>query len=61
MTSNSQTLGSSTNRWSKVYIGNSNSYGSATTPIYWNDGIPTPITSINVPSTSTAAALTNAR
>ena len=61
MTSNSQTLGSSTNRWSKVYIGNSNSYGSVTTPIYWNDGIPTAITSINVPSTSTAASLTTAR
>lgn len=61
MTSNTQTLGSSTNRWSKVYIGNSNTYGSASTPVYWNDGIPTAITSINVPSTSTVAALTTAR
>lgn len=61
MTSNTQTLGSATNRWSKVYIGNSNTYGSATTPVYWNDGIPTAITSINVPSTSTVAALTTAR
>lgn len=61
MTSNTQTLGSSTNRWSKVYVGNSNTYGSASTPVYWNDGIPTAITSINVPSTSTVAALTTAR
>lgn len=33
-------LGLSTNRWSTLYIGNSNTYGDAYTPIYWNNGKP---------------------
>ena len=37
---NSITLGTTSYRWSKVYIGSANSYGSATQPIYWNAGVP---------------------
>ena len=29
-----------------VYIGTNNSYGDAYTPIYWNDGVPAPVTMI---------------
>ena len=37
---NSQSLGSSSLRWSKLYVGTADSYGSGTKPIYWNAGVP---------------------
>ena len=39
-TTNTYALGSSSLRWSKLYIGTADSYGSATQPIYWNAGVP---------------------
>ena len=33
-------LGSSGNRWSKLYVGSADSYGGAEQPIYWDDGVP---------------------
>jgi hypothetical protein len=41
---NAQSLGVSGNRWSKLYVGTADSYGSATNPIYWNAGVPTACT-----------------
>lgn len=43
--SNAQSLGVSGNRWSKLYVGSADTYGSSTVPVYWNDGVPTAITS----------------
>lgn len=43
-TTNAYTLGtggSSPLRWSKLYVGTADSYGSSTQPIYWNAGVPT--------------------
>ena len=37
---NGQNLGSSGNRWAKLYIGTADSYGSATKGIYWDAGVP---------------------
>lgn len=37
-------LGSSSLLWNKVYIGTDDTYGSNTNPIYWSDGVPTPLT-----------------
>ena len=37
---NNGSLGSSTNRWNKLYIGTTNSHGDAGVPIYWNNGTP---------------------
>ena len=49
-TNNSYSLGlggqNNSLRWSAVYIGSANGYGDAYTPIYWNNGVPTAITSI---------------
>lgn len=39
-----KTLGSSDNRWAKLYIGNADNHGDAYTPVYWNDGVPTEVT-----------------
>lgn len=33
-------LGSGTYRWKALFVGTANTYGSATQPIYWNDGVP---------------------
>lgn len=44
-TNNTRTLGSSSLRWKALLIGTANSYGSATVPVYWNNGVPTAITS----------------
>ena len=38
-----KTLGSSDNRWAKLYIGNADNHGDAYTPVYWNDGAPTTV------------------
>ena len=45
-TTNKGTLGTTNNRWQKVYIGTANSYGDAYTPIYWNNGVPAAVTTI---------------
>lgn len=36
-----KTLGTSNDKWSAIYVGNANSYGSEYIPIYWNNGVPT--------------------
>ena len=41
---NTYTLGSSAYRWSKLYVGTADTYGSTSRPIYWNAGVPTAIT-----------------
>lgn len=41
---NTYTLGSSAYRWSKLYVGTADTYGSTSQPIYWNAGVPTAIT-----------------
>ena len=38
------TSGASGKRWSALYIGTADTYGSATQPIYWNNGVPTALT-----------------
>lgn len=43
---NTKTLGSTSARWSKLYIGTADTHGDAYTPIYWNDGVPTAVTPI---------------
>lgn len=50
VTTNSGTLGIGSaqdvnpKRWSALFLGTSNSYGSNTQPIYWNEGVPTALT-----------------
>jgi len=39
-TTNARTLGTSSLRWSKLYIGTADTYGSAYVPIWWNSGMP---------------------
>lgn len=39
-------LGTSSARWSAVHIGEVDKYGDAYTPIYWNNGVPTTITTV---------------
>lgn len=55
---NEISLGESGIRWSKLYVGTADSYGSNTQPIYWNAGVPTAITytanRLYYPSTTTA-------
>ena len=53
---NVQSLGASNNRWSQVYIGTADSYGSTTQPIYWNAGVPTAITGAIANNTTGNAA-----
>lgn len=36
--------GNTPKRWSALYIGTANTYGSNTQPIYWNDGVPEALT-----------------
>ncbi len=38
---NTYTLGTASYRWSKLYVGTADSYGSGVKPIYWNAGVPT--------------------
>lgn len=56
-TTNNKSLGNSSKRWSNLYIGTADSYGSTSQPIYWNNGVPAPcnysiIISSNEPSSS---------
>lgn len=37
---NTISLGTSSYKWSKLYVGSATGYGSATQPIYWSDGLP---------------------
>lgn len=39
-------LGTSDNRWAKLYIGTATNYGDAYTPIYWDDGVPTVVSPV---------------
>lgn len=39
-TTNTIALGTSSKRWSKLYLGTQDTYGSSTQPIYWNNGVP---------------------
>ena len=48
-------LGSSGLRWTNLYVGTSDTYGSATKPIYWKDGVPT-ATSYSLAATVNAGA-----
>ena len=41
---NAYSLGTSAYRWSKLYIGTADTYGSNTQPIYWNAGVPLALT-----------------
>lgn len=41
LTTNTSSLGTNTIRWKALYIGTTDSYGSATEPIYWSSGVPT--------------------
>jgi hypothetical protein len=43
-TTNARTLGTSSLRWSKLYLGTADSYGSTYVPIWWNAGVPTAVT-----------------
>ena len=62
---NISTLGSgseqSPKRWLAVFIGDANTYGSATQPIWWSNGIPTPCTSYANASVATAVKFTSAQ
>lgn len=40
---NAQNIGASDNRWAKLYIGDADSYGSSTKPIWWLNGAPAAI------------------
>ena len=53
---NAQSLGVSGNRWSKLFVGTADTYGSATQPIYWNAGVPTAITGAIANNTTGNAA-----
>ena len=44
VSTNTQTLGTSSLRWVKVYIGTADTYGSTTKGVYWNAGVPTAMT-----------------
>lgn len=44
VSTNSQTLGTSSLRWAKVYIGTADTYGSTTKGVYWNAGVPAAMT-----------------
>lgn len=43
-TNNARALGTTSLRWSKLYLGSANSYGSAYVPIWWNNGLPQAVT-----------------
>ena len=61
MTTNSQTIGTSTNRWKAIYIGTQSTIGANNKPIYWNEGIPTVVSQdLAVNITGTAAKATTA-
>lgn len=54
-TTNAYSLGTTSKRWSKLYVGTADSYGtSTTTPIYWNDGVPAVMSNISLVATNTA-------
>lgn len=60
---NSYALGTSSYRWSKVYIGTENSYGNDTTPIYWSNGVPkacTPYADASVNHATSASSASSA-
>ena len=44
---NQQSLGVSGQRWKALYVGTTDSYGSNSLPIYWNNGVPTSVSATN--------------
>ena len=46
-TTNAISLGDSSHRWSKLYIGTADTYGANDIPIWWNNGKPEAITTLN--------------
>lgn len=58
-TTNTGSLGLSTNRWKTLYIGNADTYGDEYTPIYWNNGIPTQAVIVNKYTFSFASGATS--
>ena len=58
-TTNTGSLGLSTNRWKTLYIGNADTYGDEYTPIYWNNGIPTQVAIVNKYTFSFASGATS--
>ena len=57
---NTYSLGYSGMRWSALYLGTADSYGNVSVPVYWNKGVPTPITSYSG-NAATATKLQTAR
>jgi len=43
-------------RWKALYLGTLDSYGDEYTPIYWNDGVPEPVTVIQKATFSLTSA-----
>lgn len=41
-----QIFGSTTNRWGGILVGSANSYGNAYEPIYWNNGVPAVVSTV---------------
>ena len=64
-TTNTYSLGSTSTtapkRWKTLYIGDADTYGSATQPIWWSNGVPTPCTSYSNASVATAGTFTSAK
>ena len=61
-----KTLGSTSNRWAHVYIGDKDTHGDPYTPVYWNNGVPTQVPvvqkyafSIDSNETSTTISISN--
>lgn len=44
------TLGLTTNRWSKLYVGTADTYGDEYTPVYWNNGVPAAVAPVTYTS-----------
>jgi hypothetical protein len=57
-TGSTQTLGTPLERWNALYIGNANSYGDPYTPIYWNNGVPEAVMTVQKSSFTFASGAT---
>ena len=47
-TTNTGSLGQTANRWGALYVGTADSYGNAYTPVYWNEGVPAPVSVVRM-------------
>ena len=45
-TTSTYSLGTSSARWASLYLGSSDTYGDAYTPVYWNAGVPAAVTPV---------------